>query len=130
MSHYLYIDQIGRCINSDNRQMKQMWHSYYRNVTFASFVPEQRSAFLVGANRDVGAGILSKTCGTMNCGSLNRGSRIVDTYQPSHEPNDNTLQWMIKKEKEVETDEDAPVNPTYIDDDLEGHCKSFPCKAS
>ena len=83
-----------------------------RNVTVAPFVPEQRSAFLVSANRDVGQGTLSR-------GTLNRGSRIVDEYQPSYEPNENTLRRMAKKEKEAEADEDAPVNPTYIDDDFD-----------
>ena len=72
--------------------------------------------------------VLALSHGTMNCGSLNRGSRIVDMYQPSYEQNENTLQWIVKKEKEVETDEDTPVNPTYTDSDLEGDngCKSFP----
>ena len=30
-----------------------------------------------------------------------------------------TLQRMAKKEEEAEADEDAPVNPIYIDDDLD-----------
>lgn len=63
--------------------------------------------------REIGAGTLS------HGGALNRGSRIVDTYQPSYEPNENTLRRIVKIEKEVEPDEDAPVNPTYIDDDLD-----------
>ena len=82
-----------------------------RNVTVAPFVPEQRSTFLVSA-REIGASTLSHF-------ALNRGSRIVDTYQPSYEPNENTLRRIVKIEKEVEPDEDAPVNPTYIDDDLD-----------
>ena len=89
-----------------------LWYrdpSANRNVTVALFVPEQRSAFLVGANKDVG---------TLSRGTLNRRSRIVDTYQPSYEPNENTLRRIVKIE-EVEPDEDAPVNPTYIDDDLD-----------
>lgn len=76
----------------------------------ASFIPERRSAFLVSANNDVGSGTLSR-------GTLNHGSRVVDDYQPSYGPNENTLRRMAKKHAEAE--EDAPANPTYIDDDLE-----------
>ena len=81
-----------------------------RNVTVSPFVPEQRSAFLVGANKDIDPGTLSR-------GTLKRNSRVVDQYQPSYEPNENTLKRMAKKEREAE--EDAPVNPTYIDDDFD-----------
>ena len=69
----------------------------------------------MGANKDVGT--LSR--GTLDHGTLNRRSRIVNTYQPSYEPNENTLRRIVKIEKEVEPDEDALVNPTYIDDDLD-----------
>ena len=71
----------------------------------------------MGANNDISSGTLSHG----PRGTLNRGSRIVDEYQPSYEPNENTLRriHVAKKEKEAEEDGDAPVNPTYIDDDLE-----------
>jgi hypothetical protein len=44
----------------------------------------------------------------------------VDAYQPSYEPNENTLRRIsIAKETEAEADGGAPVNPTYIDDDFD-----------
>lgn len=69
----------------------------------------------MSANNDVSSGTLSRG----PCGTLNRGSRVVDEYQPSYEPNENTLRRIAKKEKEAEEDGDAPVNPTYIDDDFD-----------
>lgn len=74
-------------------------------------MPDQRTAFLVGANK--GAGTLSR-------GTLNRNSRVVDEYQPDYEPNESTLRRIAKKDKEA--NEDKPVsgtNPTYIDDDFD-----------
>lgn len=69
----------------------------------------------MSANNDVSSGTLSRG----PRGTLNRGSRVVDEYQPSYEPNENTLRRIAKKEKEAEEDGDAPVNPTYIDDDFD-----------
>ena len=73
------------------------------------FVPEQRSAFLVGANKDPHA--------TLSRGTLKRDSRVVNEYRPSYEPNENTLKRMAK-EKEAMT-------PTYIDDDFEDEFEDY-----
>ena len=79
------------------------------------FVPEQRSAFLVGANKDPHA--------TLSRGTLKRDSRVVNEYRPSYEPNENTLKRMAK-EKEA-TNEKAAMTPTYIDDDFEDEFEDY-----
>ena len=72
----------------------------------------------MGANRDIGPGTLSH-------GSLQRGSRVMDQYQPSYEPNESTLRHMARKEKEAEAEKNAPVNPTYIDDDFDHRLRTM-----
>ena len=83
-----------------------------RNVTVSPFVPEQRTAFLVGATKDIGS-----TAGTLPRSTLPRNSRVIDEYQPSYEPNENTLQRMAKDNDEKPAS--SNVNPTYIDDDFD-----------
>ena len=85
-----------------------------RNVTVSPFVPEQRTAFLVGATNDIGS-----TAGTLSRNTLPRGSRVIDEYHPSYEPNESTLRRMAKKKGDDEKPVSSSVNPTYIDDDLD-----------
>ncbi len=51
----------------------------------------------------------------------------MDAYQPSYEPNENTLRRIsiAKTEREAEADGDAPVNPTYIDDDFDNELDDY-----
>ena len=85
--------QVSKLIPDSNLKYTFCHHrdpSANRNVTVSPFVPEQRSAFLVDAHMDVGPGTLSR-------GTLKRGSRVVDEYQPSYEPNENTLRRMARE---------------------------------
>ena len=76
-------------------------------------VPEQRSAFLVGANNDLPHGTLSR-------GTLKRDSRVVDDFKPTYGPNENTLRRIAKKkESEDEKPKMSTVSPTYIDDEFD-----------
>ena len=86
-----------------------------QNVTVSPFVPEQKSAFLVGTNNDIGS-----NAGTLRKGTAKRTSRVVNDYQPSYGPNEDTLRRIAKKDKEAEEEGTASnVNPTYIDDDFD-----------
>lgn len=85
-----------------------------RNVTVSPFVPEQRTAFLVGATKEIGS-----TAGTLPRTTLQRNSRVVNEYRPSYEPNESTLRRMANKEKEADEKPAPRVNPTYIDDEFD-----------
>ena len=77
------------------------------------FAPEQRTAFLVGANNDLPHGTLSR-------GTLKRESRIVDDFKPTYGPNESTLRRMAKeKEAESEKPQMSSVSPTYVDDEFD-----------